>query len=165
MPTLKICNQTPTVQKSLYFPSTCANMLLFFCGCLWILRNSPLIPMFIYHSWIIFCSFSSGENGGERDLRGSPRDCKYDTVISVIPVIYCIPVIPVVWVVPFVPNSLVSPASTGLSACFNCKYFPICTRGLLRVGCLLGTGRTPCVGKNEERKIHDRERNNILCRR
>ena len=94
-----------------------------------------------------FCFRNCGENGGERDLRGSPRNCRYDTVISVIPVIYCIPVIPVVWVVPFVPNSLVSPARAGLSACFNCKYFPICTRELLHVGCLLGTGRTNLRGQ------------------
>ena len=135
---------------------------------LWMLMNTSQLS-FDSHVHIpflnYFCFRNSGENGGERDLRGSPRDCRYDTVSSVIPVIYCIPVIPVVWVVPFVPNSLVSPASAGLSACFNCKYFPICTRELLHVGCLLGTGQTPCVGKNEERKIHDRERNNILCRR
>ena len=68
-----------------------------------------------------FCFRNSGENGGKRNLRGSPRDCRYDTVISVIPVI------PVVWVGPFVPNSLVSPARARLSACFKCKNFPICT--------------------------------------
>ena len=68
-----------------------------------------------------FCFRNSRENGGERDLRGSPRDCRYDTVISVIPVI------PVVWVLPFVPNSLVSFTRARLSACFNCKYFPLCT--------------------------------------
>ena len=135
---------------------------------LWMLMNTWQLA-FDSHVHIpflnYFCFRNSGENGGERDLRGSPRDCRYDTVISVIPVIYCIPVIPVVWVVPFIPNSLVSPASARLSACFNCKYFPICTRELLHVGCLLGTGQTPCVGKNEERKIYDRERNNKLCRR
>ena len=98
-----------------------------------------------------FCFRNSGENGGERDLRGSPRDCRYDSVISVIPVI------PVVWVVLFVPNSLVSPTRARLSACFNCKYFPTCTHELvLHVRCLLGTGRNPCTGKTEERKIHDR---------
>ena len=98
-----------------------------------------------------FCFRNSRENGGERDLRGSPRDCRYDTVISVIPVI------PVVWVLPFVPNSLVSPTRARLSACFNCKYFPICAHELvLHVRCLLVTGRNPCAGKNEERKIHDR---------
>ena len=98
-----------------------------------------------------FCFRNSGENRGERELRGSPRDCRYDSVISVIPVI------PVVWVVPFVPNSLVSPARARLSACFNCKNFPIYPRELvLHVRCLLGNGRNPCAGKNEERKIHDR---------
>ena len=118
--------------------------------CSWLLHDSPLIPMFIpFLNY--FCFRNSGENGGERDLRGSPRDCRYDSVISVIPVI------PVVWVLPFVPNSLVSPTRARLSACFNCKYFPICAHELvLHVRCLLVTGRNPCAGKNEERKIHDR---------
>ena len=91
---------------------------------LWMLMNASRLA-FDSHVHIpflnYFCFRSSSENRGERDLRGSPRDCRYDTVISVIPVI------PVVWDVPFVPNSLVSLARARLSACFNCKYFPLCT--------------------------------------
>ena len=91
---------------------------------LWMLMNASRLA-FDSHVHIpflnYFCFRNSGENGGKRDLRGSPRDCRYDTVISVIPVI------PVVWVGPFVPNSLVSPARARLCACFNCKNFPICT--------------------------------------
>ena len=56
---------------------------------LWMLMNASRLA-FDSHVHIpflnYFCFRNSGENGGERDLRGSPRDCRYDTVISVIPV-------------------------------------------------------------------------------
>ena len=100
---------------------------------LWMLMNAswPALDSHVHVPFLnYFCFRNSGENRGERDLRGSPRDCRYDTAISFILVIYCIPVIlviPVVWVVPFVPNSLVSHARARLSACLNCKYFPLCT--------------------------------------
>ena len=102
------------------------------------------IPLLNY-----FCFRNCGENGGERDLRGSPRDCRYGTVISVIPVIT------VVWVVPFVPNSLVSPARPRLSACFNCKNFPICTRELV-LHASSGLDETPARAKmKKERYVTD----------
>ena len=100
---------------------------------LWMLMNAswPALDSHVHVPFLnYFCFRNSGENRGERDLRGSPRDCRYDTAISFILVIYCIPVIlviPVVWVVPFVPNSLVNLARARLSACLNCKYFPLCT--------------------------------------
>ena len=55
---------------------------------LWMLMNASRLA-FDSHVHIpflnYFCFRSSSENRGERDLRGSPRDCRYDTVIYVIP--------------------------------------------------------------------------------
>ena len=42
--------------------------------------------------------------------------------------------------------------SSRLSACFNCKYFPICTRELLHVGCLLGLSKTPTQAKTKKER-------------
>ena len=110
---------------------------------LWMLMNASRFA-FDSHVHIpslnYFCFRNSGENAGERDLRGSPRDCRYGTVISVIPVI------PVVWVVPCVPISLVCPARARLSVCFNCKNFPKCTRELI-LHASSGLDETPARAK------------------